>query len=57
MRERVALTDQLHGLLGEFAIVLPRGTQALLREHHAAARGRVWCLANIPAVPGPDFSE
>lgn len=32
VRERVALTNQLHGLLGEFGIVLPRGTQALRRE-------------------------
>jgi transposase len=32
VRERVALSNQLHGLLGEFGIVLPRGSKALRRR-------------------------
>jgi len=31
IRERVALVNQLHGLLGEFGVVLPRALQALKR--------------------------
>lgn len=35
-KERIALTNQLHGLLGEFGIALPRSVQALRRELTAA---------------------
>jgi len=32
LRERIALTNQLHGLLGEFGCVLPRGLKRLREE-------------------------
>lgn len=35
MRERIALTNQLHGLLGEFGFLLPRGLKALRQQLHS----------------------
>lgn len=43
VRERVALTNQLHGLLGEFGIVLPRGAKAL--------RHRICALIDAGKLP------
>jgi transposase len=40
VRERIALTNQLHGLLGEFGIVLPRGLKALRQRISAAVDGQ-----------------
>jgi len=35
MRERIALTNQLHGLLAEFGFLLPRGLKALRQQLHS----------------------
>ena len=40
VRERVALTNQLHGLLGEFGIMLPHGVNPLRRELQSVLNGQ-----------------